>query len=305
MLSAKELHARYGDVTALDGVSLEANTGTVVGLLGPNGAGKSTTMRILAGAMTPEKGSVSIGREDCETHPEACRALVGYLPENNPLYQEFTVAEHLFISASMKGMDPESAAADIAKNVSDCGLGEVLSRKTRELSKGFRQRVGLAAALLGDPRVLLLDEPTSGLDPNQAMEVRALIRAISPGRAIILSTHLLAEAQACCDRLVIINRGKVAAEGTPEELTGKASSGTVKLRLEAKLQPEALMDKLRNFGEVSVENAGTEILVAVTPPSGGDIRREVAETAAREGWPVLEIAQERQSLEDYFRRLTQ
>lgn len=305
MLSARNLYARYGDIVAVDGVSLEARAGEVVGLLGPNGAGKSTTMRMLSGALTPERGSVLIGREDCASAASSCRARTGYLPENNPLYHEFTVAEHLLISASLKGLDVETAASAISQNAADCGLVEILSRKTGELSKGFRQRVGLAAALLGDPRVLLLDEPTSGLDPNQAAEVRTLIRKLSPGRAIILSTHLLAEAQSCCDRLVIIHRGRIVIDGTPEELTGKAPSGMIRLRLEAKLSPETIREKLAGAGEVSVENSGPEMLVTVTPPSGRDIRREVAETASREGWPVLELAQERQSLEDYFRRLTQ
>lgn len=304
MLTARNLHARYGETVAVSGVSLDAPAGAVVGMLGPNGAGKSTTMRMLAGVINPERGEITIGHMKCADNPSACRAVTGYLPENNPLYHEFTVAEHLILSAGLKGLEGEAAAMSIAKAVADCGLASVLSRRTGELSKGFRQRTGLAAALLGDPKVLLLDEPTSGLDPNQAAEVRALIKALSPGKAIILSTHLLAEAQTCCDSLVIIHKGKVAASGTLADLNREAAGSTVTLKLQAYITLETLKDKLRGMGEISAQTTDGETTASIIPPSGKDIRRDVSAIAAREGWPLLEIRQEQQSLEDYFRRLT-
>ena len=209
---------RYGPVTAVDGISFEVAAGQVVGFLGPNGAGKTTTLRILAGCLRPTSGKVAVAGQDAAADAVDSRALIGYLPENNPLYEDMEVCEYLRWCAGARGLSAADTSRAIARAVERCGLSEVAGRAIGELSKGYRQRVGLAAAIVHDPPVLLLDEPTAGLDPNQAVEIRRLIVELGREKAVLFSSHILPEVKAACSRALVIHKGKIAAEVPQEEL---------------------------------------------------------------------------------------
>ncbi|TPW19924.1 MAG: antibiotic transport system ATP-binding protein, partial [Elusimicrobia bacterium] len=233
MIEALELSKSYGGLRAVDGVTFTAERGSVLGFLGPNGAGKSTTMRMLAGTLAPSGGTARLGGRDVRTDGLAVRALVGYLPENNPLYEEMETADYLEWCAAARGFSGARLAERVKSSVAACGLGEALGRPLGVLSKGTRQRVGLAAAIVHDPPILILDEPTSGLDPNQAREVRALIGTLKAEKAVLLSTHILSEVEAVCDRAVILAKGRIAASGTLAELSRLGGPPRVRVTLAA------------------------------------------------------------------------
>ncbi|WP_228557484.1 ABC transporter ATP-binding protein, partial [Myxococcus sp. AB025B] len=216
----------YGATQALRGVSFEVPRGQVVGFLGPNGAGKSTTMKILAGFVTPTTGTARVNGLDVREDPVASRRMLGYLPENNPLYEEMMVRDFLDFVAEVRGIPKPLRAGRLRGAVERCGLASVLGKDIHQLSKGYRQRVGLAQAILHDPDLLILDEPTTGLDPNQIVEIRSLIKELGREKTVILSTHILSEVQSTCDRVLIINDGRLVADDTPERL-GKGEGGTV------------------------------------------------------------------------------
>ncbi len=218
MIQVNNISKSFGRMKAVDNVSFEVGEGGVVGFLGPNGAGKTTTMRIITGYLAADQGDVLVNNLSISRHPTEVQKLIGYLPENNPLYKNMLAAEFLEFSARIKGSSPDSLSFVVAAT----GIGDVYYRPIGELSKGYRQRVGLAATLLGDPKVLILDEPTEGLDPNQRSEIRSLIRELAKDRTIIMSTHVMQEATAVCDRLLVINHGQLVADGTPEELSHSA-----------------------------------------------------------------------------------
>ncbi len=223
MVRVEGLIKRYGPVQALRGVSFTVDRGEVVGLLGPNGAGKTTTMRILTGYLPATAGRTLVDSVDVAADPLAVKRMVGYLPEFAPLYAEMLVYDYLHYAGSVRGMRKADRQRRIGELVPLCGLTEVIHRPFRELSRGYKQRVGLAHAMIGDPDLLVLDEPTAGLDPNQIAEIRSIIRAAGECKAIIFSTHILSEAENTCDRIVIIDRGTVVADGTAAELTGGRS----------------------------------------------------------------------------------
>lgn len=215
MIRADALVKDYGRFRAVDNVTFEVKQGEILGFLGPNGAGKSTTMKMLTGFLPPTSGSARIGGHDVKTHPLAARRLLGYLPESGPLYPEMTAVEFLQFIASARGLKGAAAKAAIERVRAVCHLEEVLHKPIEALSKGYRQRVGMAQALLHDPACLIMDEPTDGLDPNQKAEVRKLIAGMAQDKAIILSTHILEEVEAMCTRVIIIARGQIVADGTP------------------------------------------------------------------------------------------
>lgn len=224
---ARGLSKRFGPVVAVDGIDLNFEPGAVIGFLGHNGAGKTTTMRMLCGVLPPTSGSASVGGYDLRTHAKSAARVVGYLPEGSPLYPELRVHEYLSFRSRLYGLGQASAA--IASAIERCGLSEARDRIIGQLSKGFRQRVGLAAAILHDPKVLVLDEPTSGLDPLQVIEVRSLIHTLAADRTIMLSTHVLSEVEAICDRVVLMARGRVVAEGDLPSLRAQAGDADASL----------------------------------------------------------------------------
>lgn len=212
MLKVVKVTKKFGEKLVLDEVSFVMEKNSVVGLLGPNGAGKTTLMRIIVGFLTPNQGKIYWGKEEVETKSVEYRAKIGYLPENNPLYGMMGVAEYLEMVAKLKNISSNFLRREILRVLDECGLKEVVGQKIETLSKGFRQRVGLAAALLGDPKILILDEPTSGLDPNQIIEIRNLIKQLAKEKMVLFSTHILPEAKSICEKLLIINRGKIVLD---------------------------------------------------------------------------------------------
>ncbi|HXG45704.1 MAG TPA: ATP-binding cassette domain-containing protein [Gemmatimonadales bacterium] len=305
LLALEQVTKRYGNVTAVDQVSFSVDRGQVVGFLGPNGAGKSTTMRIITQFHEPDEGVVRFdGAPLSEAGVEAKRR-VGYLPENNPLYGEMLVAEYLDFVGRLRRLDGADRMRAVDEAVQATGLETVFRRPVGELSKGFRQRVGLAAAILHRPDLLVLDEPTEGLDPNQRVEIRSLIRDLGRDRTVILSTHVLSEVQFTCSRLLIINRGRLAADGSVEELISRAG-GDVRISVEA--SGNGLVTKLKDLAGVNqVQEVGSEngrVRLTLTASAASDVRPEIFRLAAREGWTLYELHQEAGSLEELFRQLT-
>ena len=225
MIEVKHLTKRYGKHTAVDDISFTVQDGCIYGLLGPNGAGKSTTMNMITGYLAPTGGTVAIDGHDVQEEPKEAKACIGYLPEIPPLYTDMTVQEYLLFVSELKGKKKKAdRVQDVAQAVQRAGLQEMEKRLIRNLSKGYRQRVGIAAALLGSPKVIILDEPTVGLDPAQMIEIRNLIHDLGETHTVILSSHILSEVQTICDRVLIIAHGKVAAQGTPEELAAQLAA---------------------------------------------------------------------------------
>ena len=316
MIHAEHLTKRYGPTLAVDDVSLHVGTGEVVGFLGPNGAGKSTTIRMLTGALPPTSGSASLAGHDTLTDAAKARRHLGYLPESNALYPEMRVDEYLHFVGRLHAMRRGRRRERIGYTTDRCGLSQLRRRTIGRLSKGNRQRVGLAAALLHDPAVLILDEPTSGLDPNQITHIRDLIRELGGSHTVLLSTHLLPEAQRVSDRLIVIARGRVVAEGTPEELrwqAGPRSGGGFSGEgqpVDAEVHGDAVMIKaaLRELGGlVSYEvkrAADGWARVHVVPAATVDPRAAMAEAFRMRDLPLRELHREVPSLEAFFVRVT-
>lgn len=306
MIEALELSKAYAGVPAVEGVSFTVETGTVLGFLGPNGAGKSTTMRMLAGTLAPTAGTARVGGTDVRADGRAVRALVGYLPENNPLYEEMETADYLEWCGAARGLAGGRLRERVRASVAACGLGEALGRPLGVLSKGTRQRVGLAAAIVHDPPVLILDEPTSGLDPNQAREVRALIKSLKAEKTVLLSTHVLSEVEAVCDRAVIIAKGRIAAAGTLAELSRLGGPPRVRVTLSAAgLDRDAARDALAGLPGVSSAAAvpaaeGEAAFDLEAPP---EARAAAFRLAAGRGWTLLGLENRAPSLEEVFRGL--
>ena len=311
MIRIEGLTKNYGTTQALRGVSFEVPRGQVVGFLGPNAAGKSTTMRILAGYLAPTSGRAIVGGIDVADDPVKTRRMIGYLPENNPLYEDMMVAELLQFVAEMRQVPKKDRADRIRVAVERCGLRSVFGKDIGQLSKGYRQRVGLAQAILHDPDLLILDEPTSGLDPNQIAEIRHLIRDLGQEKTVILSTHILSEVQSTCSRVLIINDGKLVADDHPDRLSTK-EGGTVHLVVAAQhggpLDPETVRGWFAAVPGVSRvelgpgENGNT--LGFVLRYTDEDPRRALFDAVLRHELAVLELRREHVSLEETFRRLT-
>ncbi|HVT57630.1 MAG TPA: ATP-binding cassette domain-containing protein [Thermoanaerobaculia bacterium] len=305
MIEAQNLTRRYGDFTAVDGVSFTAADHEILGMLGPNGAGKTTTIRMITGFLPPSAGRVTVAGRDLFEAPREARRHVGYLPENVALYPEMRVHEYLAYRALLEGLTGAAAREAIGEAVERCLLAEVREQIIGTLSKGFRQRTALATAILHRPRVLVLDEPTVGLDPKQIIAIRELIRELGRERTLLLSTHILPEVELLCDRVMIIDRGRIAAEGTPESLR-ESWVGNPSVKVAFKGEPAdaaAVLGQLAGVREVRPGPSGPGSLV-LECERGADPREEVFHAAVEHGWTLLELTPERASLEDVFVRLT-
>ncbi len=307
MIEAEGLTRRYGPFTAVQGVSFSVAEGEIVGMLGPNGAGKTTTIRMITGFLPPSSGQVTVAGHDLLAEPQKARREVGYLPENVSLYPEMRVREYLTYRARLEGMKRAAAREAIEEIVDRCLLSNVEWQIIGTLSKGFRQRVGLASAILHGPQVLVLDEPTVGLDPKQIIAIRELIRELGSKRTLLLSTHILPEVEQLCDRVLIIDRGILVAEGTPAELRQQARGQTL-LRLTLASPPDdaaGVLGDLAGVVNVSTEDArDNEVSFALECAEDSDLRAEVFHTAVDKTWTLLELVEQKASLEDVFVRLT-
>ena len=306
MIAIRDLSKSYGPTKALQGITFEVPRGQVVGFLGPNGAGKSTTMKILTGFVEPSGGTVRVGGIDVAEDPVAARRLIGYLPENNPLYEDMMVEEYLDWVADVRAVPAGDRPKKIASAVERCGIGNVRGKDVGELSKGFRQRVGLAAAILHEPSLLILDEPTTGLDPNQVVEIRHLIRDLGREKTVIMSTHVLPEVQATCSRAIIVSDGKLVADGSPAELASEGGVVKVVVALPADAAAvRAALAAVAGVTEVVVDEQGEPgALTFVVRHAGDDVRRAVFAAAVQAGLVLLGLERRQVSLEETFRRLT-
>ncbi|HUF78737.1 MAG TPA: ABC transporter ATP-binding protein [Thermoanaerobaculia bacterium] len=305
MIEAHELTRRYGPTTAVDGISFAVGEEEIVGILGPNGAGKTTTLRMITGFLPPTEGRVTVAGHDLLEEPRKARRQIGYLPENIALYPEMRVEEYLGFRARLQGLDRTEARRAIGEALERCLVEDVRRQTIRTLSKGYRQRVGLAQAILHRPRVLVLDEPTVGLDPKQIIAIRELIRELGGERTLLLSTHILPEVELLCDRVLIIDRGRIVGEGSPEELRTRLH-GHAQLRVELQGAPPeagAALAELPEVASVGPHPARSGSLL-VKGVSGADPRAAIFHAVVARGWVLLVLEQERASLEDVFIRLT-
>jgi ABC-2 type transport system ATP-binding protein len=305
LLALDNITKRFGSVAAVDGVALAVDRGEVVGFLGPNGAGKSTTMRMITQYIEPDAGEIRLDGMPLAEAGRAAKKRIGYLPENNPLYTEMLVCEYLDFIVRLREVPLAERRASIAQAVGETGIEAVYYRPIGELSKGFRQRVGLAQAIVHRPDLLVLDEPTEGLDPNQRVEIRRLIGNLGKERTVIVSTHVLSEVQHICSRVVIINRGAIVADGSVAELVARAE-GLVHVAIEVQGAGAAEqvrgLDGVQAVDERAVEGGRTAL--TVTAASRSDIRPAVFALAKERGWTLYELHQQTTSLEDLFARLT-
>ncbi len=306
MIEAQGLSRRYGDFTAVSGITFSVADGEILGMLGPNGAGKTTTIRMITGFLPPSSGRVTVCGHDLASEPGRARREIGYLPETVALYGEMRVSEYLAYRARLEGMSRAAARTAIGETVASCLLEDVEHQIVGTLSKGYRQRVGLAAAILHGPRVLVLDEPTVGLDPKQIIAIRELIRDLGRERTLLISTHILPEVEQLCQRVLIIDRGRLVAEGTPAELREQSQGASV-LRVTVKDAPSDAADVLGGVAgvdSVTASNGQGETRLEIVHGSGLDLRETVFRAAVERGWVLLELAEEKASLEDVFVRLT-
>lgn len=310
MIEITDLVKFYGDKKAVDHISFTVKKGEVLGFLGPNGAGKSTTLNIIAGYLSSTSGSVKVNGHDILEQPVEAKKCIGYLPEIPPLYPDMTVMEYLKFICDLKGVEKKGRNEMLASILAMVKITDVADRLIANLSKGYKQRVGIAQALIGNPEILILDEPTVGLDPSQIIEIRKLIKHLAQDRTIILSSHILSEVQAVCDRVVIINRGKLVAQDTINELSGKIS-GSSKIILCFKGPSDSVVNTLKNVSgidRVSLTASENDIhrleLTAVNGDDGIDIRGRIFYAMANAGWPILEFRSKEPSLEEIFLKLT-
>jgi ABC-2 type transport system ATP-binding protein len=302
------LTKRFGPISAVAGIDLSVAKGEVLGFLGPNGAGKSTTMKMVTGYLAPTSGRVRICGHDVETHPIAAQQNIGYLPEGAPAYADMTPRQFLNFIAEVRGLSPSAAKTKIEAVIANTELDAVLDQPIDTLSKGFKRRVGLAQAILHDPPVLIMDEPTDGLDPNQKHAVRTLLRTMAPTKAIIISTHLLEEVDAICTRAVIIDRGRIVADGTPGELVSRSRHHNAVTLVLTSAQADIAGPRIAGLSGVAKVDgwARSDGLVALTafPKSGTLLIEDVSALAVSEKWDVKELYAEAGRLDEVFRALT-
>jgi len=310
-IAVRNLTKKYGSQVAVNDISFDVKSGEILGFLGPNGAGKTTTMKVITSYMSPTSGVVEIDGMNIADHSLEVRRKIGYLPELNPLYLDMNVMDYLEYSAKLLGLNDEAVRERRKEMVHSCGLESVRHRDIGELSKGFRQRVGLAQAMIHDPDVLIMDEPTSGLDPNQIVEIRNLIKQLGRAKTVVLSTHILTEVQATCDRVLIINEGSIVADGTPEELQRQFTASDL-LTLEMKTglrDPLAeIIPKLRILARVTnvtlVSQANGTSTFELQTEKGADVREAAFRLAVSENWVILEMHRKATTLEEVFHKLT-
>ncbi len=308
MIEISGLTRYYGDLCALDHISLTIEKGKILGLLGPNGAGKTTAMRILTGYLAPTEGTVTVKGHSIDGGILEIKKLIGYLPESAPLYQDMLVYDYLQYVADIREMPKEGREGKIREIAAICGLESVMHRSVHELSKGFKQRVGLAHAMMSDPEILILDEPTAGLDPNQIAEIRDIIKKIGREKTVILSTHILSEVEATCDRVVIINQGRIVADGSTEELKRTTTEDyAISLLLKGAPEGEAKELFAGLDGVASVDASGEDgmMRLRLSCRTGDDLREQVYSRVKTKDWALLELTRESKSLESIFSELTQ
>lgn len=296
----------YGQQNAVDDLSFKVNTGEVLGFLGPNGAGKTTTMKAITGFLVPNKGDILVGGISVNRNPGEIKKHIGYLPEHNPLYYDMPVIDFLGFIAGLQGVKKADIENRVSEMIKVCGLRSEKHKKIRELSKGFRQRVGLAQALIHDPEVLILDEPTTGLDPNQIVEIRELIKKIGREKTVILSSHILAEVEATCDRILIIHNGKIVANGTAEELRRQAQGNELlRIELSAPDRNEAF-NALNELPSVELVDFGGQdsAVFEVHSRQGQSSVKPIFDTCVERGWYIKQLTPVETKLEDIFREVT-
>ncbi len=308
MITLANVSKSFGRTVAVDDVSFTVDRGEVVGFLGPNGAGKSTTMRLITNFLEPDGGAVLIDGVDVREDPVAARRRIGYLPENNPLYDDMLVAEYLRFVGELRGVEINGPGSALDETVQATGIAEVFYRPIGELSKGYKQRLGLAAAILHRPDFLILDEPTEGLDPNQRQEIRRLIREVGKEHTVILSTHVLPEVEETCRRIIVIHEGKIVADGSTEDLMTQARDTSTKRTIVVEIRGDDVareIIKLSNVDEVTSESHSHDrkpLTLAVG--SGPDARPEIFRLAKEKDWVLWELHEETASLQDLFSQLT-
>ncbi|MCB5246994.1 MAG: ATP-binding cassette domain-containing protein [Candidatus Cloacimonetes bacterium] len=306
MIEIKNLSRSFGRIKAVDDVSFAVANGEIVGFLGPNGAGKTTTMRMMVGYLQPEAGQIELDGVSVFADPLAASARIGYLPEHNPLYPEMAVGEFLRYIGELRRLKEPWLSQRLEFVREACALDEVFRQRISTLSKGYRQRVGLAQAILHDPEVLILDEPTGGLDPNQILEIRELIRELGQAKTVLLSSHIMQEVQALCSRVIIINKGRVIVDDQMENL-GSYICGYHKVILEIEAEEPDFAPWLEEYPEASLESRvqnGPVALLHFLAPAEMDIRKDLSAYVAAQGWQIVSIYQEKQSLESIFHELT-
>ncbi len=308
MIRVNNLSKTIGHTKILDSISFEVRDGEILGFLGPNGAGKSTTMKIITGFWTPTAGNIEVNNLNVAEDSLKIREKLGYLPETVPLYDEMKVYEYLKFIAEIRNIDTDKIKERIKAVIDSCGLEKVIKKPIEELSKGYRQRVGLAQAIIHEPDILVLDEPTTGLDPNQITEIRNLIKEIGKNKTVIFSTHILSEVQATCDRVVIINNGNIVGAGTPAELTQRAS-GQETVYVKIKGPQEMIKNILEQINEIEniieKDRESSEIFgYEIKPRDGADVRERIANIVMQNNWSILEFSKKSASMEDVFRELT-
>ncbi|MDZ7766129.1 MAG: ATP-binding cassette domain-containing protein [Melioribacteraceae bacterium] len=306
-IKVENLTKKYGTQKAVDDISFEVKEGEILGFLGPNGAGKTTTMKIITCYMAPSEGDVQVHGNSIHEAPDLIKKKIGYLPESNPLYYDMPVLEYLEFVADLQGVPKDQVQKRIVEMVRVCGLNIEKHKKIGELSKGFRQRVGLAQAMIHDPEILILDEPTTGLDPNQIVEIRKLIRELGREKTVILSTHILPEVEATCDRILIINQGKIVADGTPDSLRNKAQ-GTEVLRVqisEAVSEDEVIssLQELETVAMVDPVPLNENTFMINSQPEKSS-RKDIFNLCVSKNWVLTELSPIETKLEDIFRELT-
>jgi ABC-2 type transport system ATP-binding protein len=312
MIHVEGLTKYYHDLCAVDHIDFDIQKGEILGLLGPNGAGKTTTLRMLTGFLRPTSGSINVKDYTIDEHPLEIKKLLGYLPESAPLYHEMLVYDYLSYVADIRELDRDEKLSRIRYLANLCGLNEVMHQPIGELSKGYKQRVGLAHAMMNDPEILVMDEPTSGLDPNQIVEIREIIKEIGKEKTIILSTHILSEAEATCDRLAIINQGKIVADGKTQTLkqsAGGASLIRISLQntdLESVKKELQVIDGVTDIVPARREHGEDDNIlhVTLTCQSSVDVRGDIYRKIKETDWILLELHQETKTLEHIFRELT-
>lgn len=308
MIKVSRLRKEFGDLVAVADISFEVAPGEILGFLGPNGAGKSTTMKLLTGFLAPTSGQVQVSGFDIESDTLAVQRQIGYLPEGAPLYEEMTVLGFLEFIAEVRGLEGEEKSSRIKDVVDTMSLHSVLGQRIETLSKGFRRRLGLAQAIIHDPRVLILDEPTDGLDPNQKHQVREMIRGLSRDKIVIISTHILEEVTAVCTRAMIIASGKIVVDCHPSELEARSKyHRAVTLQLKAADSADTIADRLRSLDrvqEVNVSADGMEVTVFPKDPES-PVLMKISELVRDENWEVNAVYQEKGRLDEVFRKVTE
>ena len=307
MIQIDNLSKNYGDVQAVDSISFSLNESEIVGFLGANGAGKSTTLKMITGYLSPSNGNVHVGDKNILDNCIEIQRMIGYLPELNPLYAEMKVHEYLKFHASIREITGNKFNEALKRVVKECGLQGVVHRTIGNCSKGYKQRIGLAAAMIHDPKILILDEPVTGLDPNQIVEIRSLIKKLGREKLVLMSSHILQEIQATVDRIIIIDKGKIVADGTSEELISSAQ-GVKQLHLEIKnAEEDSIQNMKATIPQVNIKTIKkneNSFNINLEYKSGTDPREDIFNHAVSQSWVITEMRVSEKNLEDIFRNLT-